>query len=462
MTNHSNSNHNLDHPSCPQTIPKIVHRIWFGSDLPEEYKRNLESLVANNPDYCAKLWIDSAIISSQDEQNLVDFCQKNNIQLHDVRNYPHLSNFNLITQELDKSINKRHHRCIHFARASDLARIAILIHDGGIYTDTDTKSLKKLPELIARFGLLLKEVPGLSPDDQHFLDADDVHHLFYDFIAAVPGNEILQLAAKISELDYLTYSTSSNRLWESSKSSYVQELGTVRLTGSALRWACQYYVSHGTISPKNRADLFFVDKEYLSSSYDKSWLENQGESCTKKERDSLLAFMGEIEQKRAGAFPLNFAFIVNRLVLKVEEPLSILKKYAVNSSVLQTITELEAILEQLKNADLQSINSQQQTKFMDKQKELGKIFTKMNQINDSCFEGKEESTVIISCLRSVLNTITSLFTGTKENTNWLAEKLVKRPFFIVKPRTSKEYNEIQFQLSELNTSQEVAEKLVTC
>src|SRR5271157_4561121 len=82
-------------------IPKIIHQIWLGGDLPKKYFKLIETFKKFNPDWIHMLWTD---------ENIKDL--------------------DLINKEIfDKQIN--------MGSKSDILRYEILKKYGGIYFDTD-------------------------------------------------------------------------------------------------------------------------------------------------------------------------------------------------------------------------------------------------------------------------------------------------------------------------------------
>ncbi|MBR5315095.1 MAG: glycosyl transferase [Clostridia bacterium] len=90
-------------------IPKIIHYCWFGrGEMPEDYKRYIESWKKYCPDYEIKEW---------NEDNFDVNCNEYVKQAYEARK---------------------------FAFVSDYARVCALYTDGGIYMDTDVELLKSL------------------------------------------------------------------------------------------------------------------------------------------------------------------------------------------------------------------------------------------------------------------------------------------------------------------------------
>jgi len=106
-------------------IPKIIHHIWLGSDLPEEYKFYIESWKTHHPAWKHYLWTDK-----------------------------HIKELNLFNIKL---FNKTKNN----GQKSDILRYELLYRFGGIYVDTDFECLKPFNNL-----LTLKFFTGIAyPSD---------------------------------------------------------------------------------------------------------------------------------------------------------------------------------------------------------------------------------------------------------------------------------------------------------
>ena len=47
--------------NIPPKIPKIIHQIWLGGNLPNKYRRWTESWIAQNPEYSYMFWDDNNV-----------------------------------------------------------------------------------------------------------------------------------------------------------------------------------------------------------------------------------------------------------------------------------------------------------------------------------------------------------------------------------------------------------------
>jgi mannosyltransferase OCH1-like enzyme len=95
-----------------QKIPKIIHQIWLGGDLPADLLSCIESIKKSNPGYIHKLWLD---------KDVEDFDFKNKTLFLSTPN---------------------------FGQKSDILRYAVLEQYGGIYLDTDFIGCKSFDSLL--------------------------------------------------------------------------------------------------------------------------------------------------------------------------------------------------------------------------------------------------------------------------------------------------------------------------
>ena len=92
-------------------IPKKIHQIWLGSEMPDRFKQYSETWKAFHPQWEYKLWNESNI--------------------HEI-DIPNRALYNSIT---------------HIAQKSDFLRYHILRQFGGLYVDTDFECLKSFDSL---------------------------------------------------------------------------------------------------------------------------------------------------------------------------------------------------------------------------------------------------------------------------------------------------------------------------
>lgn len=110
-------------------VPKKLHYVWFGSELPEKYVSNIKDMAAKNPGWDVFLW--SEFASSALEIHLanqsVPYTFKNITRLMEEGAFV---NADLITKEEN------------LAGKSDYLRLEVVYLEGGIYQDTDAHALR--------------------------------------------------------------------------------------------------------------------------------------------------------------------------------------------------------------------------------------------------------------------------------------------------------------------------------
>jgi len=93
-------------------IPKIIHQVWIGSELPVKYFRLIRSFIDQHPDWEYKLWTDKDVES-----------------------------FGMINKALFDAVENK-------GLKSDIFRYEIVHRYGGIYLDTDFKCIKPFDDLM--------------------------------------------------------------------------------------------------------------------------------------------------------------------------------------------------------------------------------------------------------------------------------------------------------------------------
>jgi len=95
-------------------IPKIIHQIWIGSELPERFKPLIESWQKNHPNWEYHLWDDEAVKEHQ-----------------------------FISDKMRELFEK----ATNYGMKADILRVDLLYQYGGVYVDIDFRSLRPLDPL---------------------------------------------------------------------------------------------------------------------------------------------------------------------------------------------------------------------------------------------------------------------------------------------------------------------------
>lgn len=128
----------LQEPHSDARIPKVIHFIWVGPKaFPRESIENVRTWIAKHPDWKFKFWTD--------RDRPVPHPKMEKVMIQDFK-------FRTLAKYYDESDN--------YAEKSDLLRIEILYHEGGIYVDHDVKCIKAFDPLNESFDLYCgMEVP---------------------------------------------------------------------------------------------------------------------------------------------------------------------------------------------------------------------------------------------------------------------------------------------------------------
>lgn len=293
-------------------IAKINHRIWFGSNLPEHYQGNLIALKELNPDYELCLHSDPESMTDEEWVALTAFCEKNTITLRSVRE-EQIPAKEHILKELDDSRNSElsiAKKRLAYVRASDITRMAVIYHYGGIYTDTDLLPKAGFGTLEASEGFLQTYYNLTSPPYVETEKGVFVKRVEYDFMAAVAGNRFYEVALGIIDIHYKALEPASN-LWRFADDNAIGSKGVYDLTGWATVHAYNHLLQNGGI-----ADLkatYLDTSEFYKSQYDRSWQSASSannlnslffaQKTRQLAEDQLKADATRLKEKRFIAFP---------------------------------------------------------------------------------------------------------------------------------------------------------------
>ncbi|WP_067703062.1 RHS repeat-associated core domain-containing protein [Erwinia sp. ErVv1] len=137
-------------------IPKSIHMIWIGSNKISDKNVALSLDTASmNPDYQTQLIYDSSIENyKQASDDLVERFRGSNVNVTDLRTLPSFSEiqshpaFKYYTNTIREG---------RYAQASDLLRLLVLKHEGGIYKDVDDTQRAPFGDLSLYGGIGFKK-----------------------------------------------------------------------------------------------------------------------------------------------------------------------------------------------------------------------------------------------------------------------------------------------------------------
>ena len=129
-----------------EKIPRKIHQIWLGGELPARFNKWGDTWKRFNPDYEYRLWTDKDVDSIH-------------IEHRDIFN-----------------------KAVNLGQKSDILRYEILRQQGGIYVDTDFECLKPFDDL-----LFLEFFTGITTD----ADAQ----LYIGILGSMPSHPIMDACA---------------------------------------------------------------------------------------------------------------------------------------------------------------------------------------------------------------------------------------------------------------------------
>lgn len=130
-TRYNSINPTIIQPNLMPRIPKIIHQIWLGSNVPEAFENFMSSWVQihKGPEWQYILWTDEKI---------------EKLGLYNQQFYDETTNYGM---------------------KSDIARLEIIYRFGGVYIDIDVEALAPLDLLHHTYDLYI----GLQPIDSGFV-----------------------------------------------------------------------------------------------------------------------------------------------------------------------------------------------------------------------------------------------------------------------------------------------------
>lgn len=200
-------------------IPKVIHYCWFGGKpLPESVKKNIASWKKFCPDYEIKQW-------SEDN--------------YDVNKYQYT---------MEAYHQKR------YAFVTDVARLDIIYHEGGIYLDTDVELIKSLNPLLDN-GLFLGMETGGRVATGLGIGAEKGHKIL---------KENLNLYENIpfsSDITCVTYTTNLLKKYGLKKANVIQNIEGALILPTEYLAPLNYGTNRLRITPNT----------YAIHHYDSSW-----------------------------------------------------------------------------------------------------------------------------------------------------------------------------------------------
>lgn len=127
-------------PSLKTRIPKIIHVMWLGGKMPQEFEGYVQSWRTYHPDWTILFWTDNQL--NYDKGQLV------------VRSFNELEKLldkdatakNIVVDVADIGFDNRgfYDKAVNYGEKSDILKWEIVYRFGGVYVDTDFECLQAM------------------------------------------------------------------------------------------------------------------------------------------------------------------------------------------------------------------------------------------------------------------------------------------------------------------------------
>lgn len=159
-------------------IPKIIHIMWLGGKLPEEYDVFVQSWRRLHPEWTIIFWTDNSLNFNQGSLVLRSFDELAGL----LAIHKGLQSLVMDATSLLFDNKDMYDAAVNYGEKSDILKWEIVYRFGGVYVDIDFEALKPLDSLHERYDFYT----GLQPLDTHMVQ------LGAALFAARPYHPILQ------------------------------------------------------------------------------------------------------------------------------------------------------------------------------------------------------------------------------------------------------------------------------
>jgi len=257
----------LTQPSNATRIPRYIHVIWLGGQLPEAYEPFYHSWLDHHPSWTHIFWTDnpanyqfgSVICKSFDELNACLEAHSDK-SMRIVVDTTHLCFEN--KQFFDASKN--------YGERSDILRLEIVYRYGGVYVDTDCECLQPLDQLNYCYDFYA----GLHPLDTYYVQIGTA------LFAAIPSHPLLRVC--VDGIKNNQHIDSSNNI-----ASIIEKTGPVHVTRSFLNhhttdnhrniiFPATYFYPCGWSLRSTLQKEWFTKEAFAVHHWEGSWLKAEG------------------------------------------------------------------------------------------------------------------------------------------------------------------------------------------
>lgn len=186
-----------------EAIPKRMIYIWYGSVIPEDELNNLKKWMKHVPTWQHLVVYDPELLSENENHSIENLANEIGFDLVDINQ---LTGHEQLAK-LGKMVTSGPFR--NYALRSDIDRIRMLIHLGGLYVDIgdvmpstsmgDDKHNNFPRQLFAKHGVLFHFNAFCQPYELSILKGDSFNN---DILASIPGSEILKTILQTMARDF--------------------------------------------------------------------------------------------------------------------------------------------------------------------------------------------------------------------------------------------------------------------
>ena len=183
-------------------IPKIIHQIWLGGALPQEYVPLRATWHKHHPEWIFVFWTDNPLNYQQGSVVVTTFAELS-YHLQSDTTHKHIV---VDVSKLQFDNRMFYDRALNYGEKSDILKWEIIYRFGGLYVDTDFECLKPLDELHYMYDFYT----GIQPLDTHLVQlgaalyaAWPYHPILHACVAGIKDNQhIPQIVIKTGPIHF--------------------------------------------------------------------------------------------------------------------------------------------------------------------------------------------------------------------------------------------------------------------
>lgn len=252
-------------------VPPIVHFIWIGprdagGPIPDKYVGNIKRMAALNPSYKVWVWTDTV-------ERVPDIPEVRRVllpdALGDLLDIPKDGPHDDMPDNLQKALEVDWLHTENFAAVSDILRVLILFHHGGVYCDTDNEARQPFPSPMPAFGMRVGLSGQLGAVTNALMASTKGFPFFWYLARRIADNYALRFAAVPDHKAFREIFSSSSK---SARNELVNDMSGPLCLNLLMDVTTigGMEVSAGFLVPWKG---FAIPKEYVFVGSDQTWLQ---------------------------------------------------------------------------------------------------------------------------------------------------------------------------------------------